>query len=121
MLRRGDVRLMGDSVATPLFRVSVFVGLRCGRVWCWRTNLYPALCQLALHLGDQGHEAQRECVPLLRFLFAYIENPDFTWRFRWQANSVAMWDNRNTQHRALADNLRDTRHMERGAILASPA
>jgi taurine dioxygenase len=59
-----------------------------------------------------------ESAALLRFLFAHIENPDFSCRFRWQPNSIAMWDNRCTQHRALADNLRAARHMERVAVLS---
>jgi taurine dioxygenase len=59
-----------------------------------------------------------ESAALLRFLFAHIENPDFSCRFRWQTNSIAMWDNRCTQHRALADNLRAVRHMERVAVLS---
>ena len=40
-----------------------------------------------------------ESVALLNFLYRHIELPDFTCRFRWQKNSVAMWDNRCTQHR----------------------
>ena len=62
-----------------------------------------------------------ESAPLLRFLFAHIETPDFTCRFRWRPNSIAMWDNRCTQHSALADNLSANRHMERVAVLASRA
>jgi taurine dioxygenase len=37
-----------------------------------------------------------ESAALLRFLFTHIETPDFSCRFRWRANSVAMWDNRCT-------------------------
>jgi taurine dioxygenase len=60
-----------------------------------------------------------ESAALLRFLFAHIETPDFSCRFRWHPNSVAMWDNRCTQHRALGDNLKARRHLERVAVLAS--
>ena len=60
-----------------------------------------------------------ESAALLRFLFAHIERPDFSCRFRWQLNSLAMWDNRCTQHRALADNLKAPRHLERVAVVAS--
>ena len=58
-----------------------------------------------------------ESTQLLQFLFRHIENPDFTCRFRWRAGSVAMWDNRCTQHRALGDNLTAPRHLERVAVL----
>jgi taurine dioxygenase len=53
---------------------------------------------------------------LLYFLYRHIETPDFSCRFRWQPNSVAMWDNRCTQHRVCADNKTATRRMERITI-----
>jgi taurine dioxygenase len=57
-----------------------------------------------------------ESEALLRFLFRHIETPDFHCRFRWQKNSMALWDNRCTQHRVLADNLAPYRRMERVTI-----
>ena len=53
---------------------------------------------------------------LLRFLFDHVGQPEFTCRFRWRKDSIAMWDNRCTQHRVVADNLRDLRRMERITI-----
>lgn len=50
---------------------------------------------------------------LLEYLFSHIENPSFQVRFRWQNNSVAMWDNRSTQHFAVADYLPEYRRMHR--------
>jgi taurine dioxygenase len=58
-----------------------------------------------------------ESAALLRFLYRHIETPDFTCRFRWRKNSIAMWDNRCTQHRVVADNLAAYRRMERVTIL----
>ena len=40
---------------------------------------------------------------LLQMLFRHIETPEFQVRFRWQPGSVAFWDNRCAQHRALWD------------------
>ena len=54
---------------------------------------------------------------LLRFLFKHIDQPEFACRFRWRDHSIAMWDNRCTQHRVVRDNLRDLRHMERVTIV----
>lgn len=53
---------------------------------------------------------------LLNFLYRHIELPDFNCRFRWRVNSVAMWDNRCTQHRAVGDNPRAERLLERVTI-----
>jgi taurine dioxygenase len=58
-----------------------------------------------------------ESAALLGFLYRHIETPDFTCRFRWRKNSIAMWDNRCTQHRVVADNLAAYRRMERVTIL----
>jgi taurine dioxygenase len=58
----------------------------------------------------------RESVALLNFLYTHIETPDFSCRFRWRPNSVAMWDNRCTQHRVVADNRTANRRMERITI-----
>ncbi|HXP76470.1 MAG TPA: TauD/TfdA family dioxygenase [Stellaceae bacterium] len=40
---------------------------------------------------------------ILRYLYDHAENPLFQCRFRWRENSVAFWDNRCVQHRALWD------------------
>jgi taurine dioxygenase len=47
--------------------------------------------------------AAKESDALLEMLYRHIENPRFMCRFRWQANSVAFWDNRCTQHQAIFD------------------
>ena len=40
---------------------------------------------------------------VLRYLYEHMENPLFQCRFRWQPDSVAFWDNRCVQHRAMWD------------------
>jgi len=44
-----------------------------------------------------------ESEALLQFLYNHCEDVRFQCRFRWQKNSVAFWDNRCTQHRAMWD------------------
>jgi taurine dioxygenase len=44
-----------------------------------------------------------ESRPLLDFLFAHGNRPEFTIRFRWRRGSIAFWDNRSTKHIALGD------------------
>jgi len=40
---------------------------------------------------------------ILHYLFDHMENPLFQCRFRWRENSIAFWDNRCVQHRAMWD------------------
>lgn len=44
-----------------------------------------------------------ESTAVLNYLFDHAENPLFQVRFRWQEKSVAFWDNRCVQHRAMWD------------------
>jgi taurine dioxygenase len=54
---------------------------------------------------------------LLDFLYEHVATPDFSVRFRWRKDSIAMWDNRCTQHRVLADALPEYRRMERVTLI----
>ena len=54
--------------------------------------------------------AEKESRALLDFLFRHIETPEFICRFRWAGNSIAFWDNRCVQHRALWDYHPQVRH-----------
>lgn len=46
---------------------------------------------------------REESDALLGYLFDLVKNPNFHCRFQWQPNSVALWDNRCTQHMAVWD------------------
>lgn len=46
---------------------------------------------------------------ILQMLFDHVKNPNFHCRFQWQPHSVAMWDNRCTQHMAVWDYYPETR------------
>ena len=57
-----------------------------------------------------------ESRPLLEFLYAHQQRPEFTCRFRWRKHSVAFWDNRCTQHLAVNDYHGFRRRMHRVTI-----
>ena len=50
-------------------------------------------------VGLSAADSQR----LLAILQDHITKPENTVRWRWRAHDVAIWDNRSTQHRAIAD------------------
>lgn len=54
---------------------------------------------------------------LLNYLVSQASIPEYQVRFRWKPHSVAIWDNRCTQHYAVQDYWPAPRKMERAAII----
>ncbi|MEE3851972.1 TauD/TfdA family dioxygenase [Gordonia sp. LSe1-13] len=54
---------------------------------------------------------------LLRYLISQATIPEYQVRWRWTPNSVAIWDNRSTQHYAVQDYWPAVRKMERAGIV----
>jgi taurine dioxygenase len=85
-----------------------------------RTN--PATGRKALFVNQdftshiEGLSA-KESDALLRFLFEHMAQPEFQVRWRWSEGTVAFWDNRWTQHCALADYFPQRRVVRRATIL----
>ncbi|MFD7406470.1 TauD/TfdA dioxygenase family protein [Streptomyces sp. NPDC059866] len=54
---------------------------------------------------------------LLTYLISQAAIPEYQVRWRWSPNSVAIWDNRSTQHYAVQDYWPAVRKMERAGIV----
>lgn len=65
-------------------------------------------------VGQTARESRR----LLNFLLDHVNRPEYQVRFRWRAGSVAMWDNRCTQHYAVSDYLPAYRCMNRISVVS---
>ena len=57
-----------------------------------------------------------EGAAMLGYLWDHAESPLFQCRFRWQENSIAFWDNRCVQHRAMWDYWPQTRSGHRVTV-----
>jgi taurine dioxygenase len=83
---------------------------------------HPVSGRKALFVNDGFTSRINELEPaeseaILKLLFAHATRPEFTIRWRWQQNDVAMWDNRVTQHYAVDDYRPQRRVMHRATIL----
>jgi taurine dioxygenase len=67
-----------------------------------------------VHVAGLTARASRR---LLNYLLDHINRPEHQLRFSWREGSVAMWDNRCTQHYAVADYLPAPRCMHRITII----
>ena len=71
---------------------------------------------------SKGHTAglkdmtEAESRPLIDYLADHCVRPEYTCRFHWQVGSLALWDNRCTQHFAIDDYSGQRRRMRRVTI-----
>ncbi len=78
-----------------------------------RKFLYINPCFTKHVAGMKAQESNR----LLAYLYDHVYKPDYQVRFKWTEGTVAMWDNRCTQHYATADYLPHTRLMHRVTVI----
>lgn len=64
-----------------------------------------------------GQDGNPGAAQLLQYLISQAYIPEYQVRWRWRPNSVAIWDNRSTQHYAVMDYPPCHRKMERAGII----
>ncbi len=57
--------------------------------------------------------SREESLPLLEYLYAHVDQPQYTCQFDWKPGSVVLWDNRSTWHYAQNDYQGQSRLMHR--------
>jgi taurine dioxygenase len=85
-----------------------------------RTNTATGRKALFVNQNFTSHIAgvtTRESAALLNYFIGHVNQSEFQVRWRWSPNTVAFWDNRWTQHYALADYFPEHRRMRRATIL----
>jgi taurine dioxygenase len=70
-------------------------------------------------VGINGME-EHESRALLDLLFRQASVPEYQFRHHWRPHTIAMWDNRSTQHYAVHDYYPQRRYMERVTIRGGP-
>jgi taurine dioxygenase len=84
-------------------------------------RVHPETGERALFLGSFARSivglSQSDSAALLRIFRKHVERHENLVRWRWRAGDVAFWDNRTTQHRAIADFGREPRRLQRVTIV----
>ena len=88
-------------------------------------RVHPETGEPALLLGGfaqrlVGHPTA-ESVDILRTLQAYVTRPENSVRWKWREGDVVVWDNRSTQHYAVADYGKQRRKVQRVTTAGDPA
>jgi alpha-ketoglutarate-dependent sulfate ester dioxygenase len=88
-------------------------------------RVHPETGESALLLGGFAHQlvghTSSESVDLIRIFQSYVTRPENIVRWHWQVGDVAVWDNRATQHYAIADYGDSRRRMQRVTTVGIPA
>ena len=99
---------MDEKSTTSAEKLTVDQKKRVINVYHPLVKRHPVTGRKALYVNE--HFTRRivqmnatESEMLLGFLTRWVQNPRFTVRYRWAENTVAMWDNRCTQHFVLND------------------
>ncbi|NLR40210.1 TauD/TfdA family dioxygenase [Novosphingobium sp. ERW19] len=84
-------------------------------------RLHPETGEPVLYVnsGFTTHVAgidRAESDDLLRLLFDEVKRPEYQVRLKWHEDTVAIWDNRSTQHYGVADYAGE-RHLERVTVI----
>ncbi|XP_055335971.1 alpha-ketoglutarate-dependent taurine dioxygenase-like [Paramacrobiotus metropolitanus] len=84
-------------------------------------RVHPVSGEKGLFCGDFSSRinnlSKEESEVILNYLNAFVSKPEFIVRWHWKEGDVAFWDNRLTQHYAVADYLPNRRIMHRATIL----
>ncbi|MDF5713181.1 MAG: TauD/TfdA family dioxygenase [Rhizonema sp. NSF051] len=83
-------------------------------------RIHPESGERGLFIGGFVRQVRglstTESDDIIRLLQSYVTRPENTVRWRWQVGDVALWDNRATQHYAIADYGDQPRHVQRVTI-----
>jgi len=86
---------------------------------------HPVTGKKSLYIGHRTecfeNMTPEESAPLINYLRTHAVRPEFTCRLTWEPGSIAIWDNRCTQHYAVDDYTGHRRRMRRITVEAEEA
>jgi taurine dioxygenase len=98
----------------PVVRTHPETGAKCLFVNAFTTHFTNFHTPQSVRYGQDFAPGASQ---LLNYLISQAAIPEYQVRFRWRTNSVAIWDNRCTQHYAVQDFWPAVRKLERAGII----
>jgi alpha-ketoglutarate-dependent sulfate ester dioxygenase len=122
-IHSNDTDFDADFAGEVRVRVERYVGQKPPRIFRTRhpvVRVHPETGERSLLIGTFVKQLigfdVRQSQQILALLQDYVTSPEYCVRWRWQAGDVAMWDNRATMHRSVADFGDQPRHLRRATI-----
>jgi taurine dioxygenase len=112
--KRLDLKAKFPDAEHPVVRTHPETGEKVLFVNAFTTHFTNYHTQANVRFGQDMNPGASD---LLRYLVSQAFIPEYQVRWRWQPDSVAIWDNRSTQHYAVMDYGPCHRKMERAAIV----
>lgn len=108
-----SIRAKWPSVEHPVVRTHPETGEKTLFLGGWATHFTNYHQPGRVRFGQDIHQAGGD---LFQYLISQAYIPEYQVRWRWKKNSVAIWDNRSTQHYAVMDYPPCHRKMERASV-----
>ena len=112
--KRLALRAQFPDAEHPVVRIHPETGEKILYVNGFTTHFTNFHTKERVRFGQDGNPGTAD---LLRYLISQAYIPEYQVRWRWKPNSVAIWDNRSTQHYAVMDYPPCHRKMERAGII----
>lgn len=112
--RRLDMKARYPDAEHPVVRTHPETGEKVLFVNAFTTHLVNYHQPRNVRFGQDYNQRGQD---LLQYLISQAYVPEYQVRWRWKPYSVAIWDNRSTQHYAVMDYPPSHRKMERAAIV----
>ncbi len=112
--KRLELKARYPDAEHPVVRTHPETGEKVLFVNAFTTHFVNFHSEARVRFGQDYNQAGGD---LLQYLISQAYVPEYQVRWRWRPHSVAIWDNRSTQHYAVMDYPPCHRKMERAAIV----
>lgn len=114
MKRRAQMQADNPPVEHPVVRIHPQTGEKLLFLGAWATHFTNFHTKGRVRFGQDYHQMGGD---LFQYLMSQASIPEYQVRWRWQPDSVAIWDNCSTQHYAVMDYPPSVRKMERASVV----